>query len=218
MNKLFVGMCMTLILMELSSCVFDTVYVVHVTNHTNDTILIGYGGYNTIDSTKSFLSSAPWDTLTSDSDTITSARFFSHHWITPNGDSLIIYCLKTKINGSDKLSIGRHDLVPPDSSASYHRSYYPLFRFDQNQTGYFFVITLENARNHTWEEICRDTLYNRIAITQEMQKQGCHFDYWGNDSVSVRPKSHNTTVVVHKNNVKRCPKYQYHRLVHIKVL
>ena len=59
-------MCMTLILMELSSCVFDTVYVVHVTNHTNDTILIGYGGYNTIDSTKSFLSSAPWDTLTSD--------------------------------------------------------------------------------------------------------------------------------------------------------
>ena len=187
MKKVFI--LLIILSLTLVSCVIDFAYPMDVINHTNDTILIGYGGYNTIDSTKMFLPSAPWDTLTSDSDTITSARFFSHHWITPNGDSLIIYCLKTKINGSDKLSIGRHDLVPPDSSASYHRSYYPLFRFDQNQTGYFFVITLETARNHTWEEICRDTLYNRIVITQEMQKQGRYFDYWGKDSITVKPEA-----------------------------
>jgi hypothetical protein len=30
-------------------------------------------------------------------------------------------------------------------------------------------------------------LYNRIVITQEMQKQGRRFDYWGKDSVSVKP-------------------------------
>ena len=186
MKRLFWGTCMALILMILSSCVFDRIYVINLTNHTNDTILIGYGGYNTIDSTKIFLSSAPWDTLTSDSDTITCARVFSHNWITPNGDSLIFYSLETKLNGGDKLSIGRHDLVPPDSSVSFHRSYYPLFRFDQDQKGYFFVITLETARNHTWEEICRDTLYNRIVITQDMQKQGRSFDYWGKDSLSVR--------------------------------
>ncbi|MBR4729655.1 MAG: hypothetical protein IK075_05285 [Prevotella sp.] len=188
MKRLFWGIFITLILTGLSSCVFDTVYVIHVTNHTNDTILIGYGGYNTIDSTMMFLPSAPWDTLTSDSDTITSARVYSHRWITPNGDSLFFYCIDTKINGNDKLSIGRHDLVPPDSTASYHQSYYPLFQFDQDQKGYFFVITLETARNHTWEEICRDTLYNRIIITQEMQKQGRYYDYWGKDSLSVRPK------------------------------
>lgn len=89
MKRLFWGIFITLILTILSSCVFDTVYVIHVTNHTNDTILIGYGGYNTIDSTKMFLPSAPWDTLTSDSDTITSARVNSQRWITPNGDPLL---------------------------------------------------------------------------------------------------------------------------------
>jgi hypothetical protein len=187
MKRLFGGIWMTLILMILSSCVFDRIYIIHLTNHTNDTILIGYGGYNTIDSITWFLQSAPWDTLTSDSDTITSARLFSHRWITPNGDSLIMYCLHTKINGRDKLSIGRHDLVPPDSTAGYSEPHYPLFYYDQDQKGYFFVITLETARNHTWEEICRDTLYNRIVITQEMQKQGRRFDYWGKDSVSVKP-------------------------------
>lgn len=176
--------------MILSSCVFDTVYAIHVINHTNDTILIGYGGYNTIDSTKIFLPSLPWDTLTSDSDTITSNRFFIQRWVTPKGDSLTLYCINTTINDGEKLLIGRHDLVPPDSTANYHRSYFPLFQFDQDQTGYFFVITLEIARNYTWEEICCDTLYNRIVITQEMQKQGRCFDYWGNDSLSVRPDSH----------------------------
>jgi len=188
MKRLFGGICMALILMILSSCVFDTIYIIHVTNRTNDTILIGYGGYNTIDSTKWFLESAPWDTLTSDSDTITSARVNSQRWITPNGDSLIMYGLETKINGSDKLSIGRHDLVPPDSTAKFGRPYDHLFYYDQDQTGYFFVITLETARNHTWEEICRDTLYNKIVITQEMLKQGRHYDYWGKDSLSVRPE------------------------------
>ena len=185
MKRLVGGICITFTLMILSSCVFDTIYAIHMTNHTNDTILIGYSGYNTIDSTKWFLSSAPWDTLTSDSDTITSARVFSHHGMTPNGDSLIFYSLKTKLNGGEKLSIGRHDLVPPDSSVGFSRPYYPLFKLDPDQTGHFFVITLETARNHTWEEICSDTLYNIIVITQEMLKQGRQFDYWGKDSLSV---------------------------------
>ena len=102
MKRLFGGICMALVLTGLSSCVFDTMYVIRVTNHTNDTILIGYGGYNTIDSTTWFLEYAPWDTLTSDSDTITSARVYSHRWITPNGDTLYLYGLGTKINGSEK--------------------------------------------------------------------------------------------------------------------
>ena len=184
MKRLFGGIFITLILTVLSSC--DYVNVVFVTNRTQDTILIGSSRYNTIDSTKWLLESASWDTLTSDSDTITSARVYSHRWITPNGDSLIFYCLETKINGSDKLSIGRHDLIAPDSVSSYHELNCPLFYYNQDKTGYFFVITLETARNHTWEEICRDTLYDAIIITQDMLKQGRYFDYWGNDSLSVR--------------------------------
>ena len=171
--------------MGLWSCVFDSVYVIHVTNHTNDTILIGYGGYNTIDSIKWFLNSAPYDTLTSNNDTITSNRVLTSH-VTPNGDSLTFYWEETRINGGEKLSIGKHNLIPPDSTVYYGQPYFPLFYYDQDQIGYLFVITLETAREHTWEEICRDTLYNRIVITQQMQKQGRRFDYWGNDSISVR--------------------------------
>ena len=179
---------MALVLMVLSSCILDTVYAIHVTNHTNDTILIGYGGYNTIDSTKWFLNSAPWDTLTSKDDTLTFNRVLTRY-VTPNGDTLTFYWEETRINGGEKLSIGRHDLIPPDSTVSYHQPCDPLFYYDQDQTGYFFVITLENARKHTWEEICCDTLYNRIVITQEMQKQGRYFDYWGKDSITVKPEA-----------------------------
>ena len=188
MNRLLGGICMALVLMVLSSCVLDTVYAIHVTNHTNDTILIGYGGYNTIDSTKWFLNSAPWDTLTSKDDTLTFNRVLTRY-VTPNGDTLTFYWEETRINGGEKLSIGRHDLIPPDSTVSYHQPCDPLFYYDQDQTGYFFVITLENARKHTWEEICCDTLYNRIVITQEMQKQGRYFDYWGKDSITVKPEA-----------------------------
>ena len=184
MKRLFGGLCIALILMVLSSC--DYMESVFFTNRTQDTILIGSSRYNIIDSTEMFLSSAPWDTLTSDSDTITSARVYSHNWITPNGDSLTFYFLETKINGSDKLSIGRHNLIAPDSISSYSELNCPLFYHNQNKTGYFFVITLETARNHTWEEICHDTLYDAIIITQDMLKQGRYFDYWGNDSLSVR--------------------------------
>ena len=184
MKRLFEGICIALILMISQSC--DYMESVFFTNRTQDTILIGSSRYNNIDSTEMFLSSAPWDTLTSDSDTITSARVYSHNWIIPNGDSLIFYCLETKINGSDKLSIGRHNLVAPDSVSSYSELNCPLFYHNQDKTGYFFVITLETARNHTWEEICRDTLYNAFIITQDMLKQGRYFDYWGKDSLSVR--------------------------------
>ena len=145
--------------LALVSCVIDFAYPMYVINRTNDTILIGFGRYNNIDSTKRFMNSAPWDTLT-------------------------FYWEETRFNGGGKLSIGKHDLVPPDSSAGYHEPHH-LFIDRPNQTGCFYVIKLETARKHTWEEICRDTLYDTIVITQDMLKQGNHFNYWGNDSVSV---------------------------------
>ena len=57
--------------LALVSCVIDFAYPMYVINRTNDTILIGFGRYNIIDSTKRFLNSAPWDTLTSKDDTLT---------------------------------------------------------------------------------------------------------------------------------------------------
>ena len=163
MKRLFKGMCAILFSTGIFSCVIDFVYPMHIINHTNDTILIGFGHNNIIDSTKRFM---PSDTR----------------------DSIVFReSVMTEFNGKGKLSIGKHDLIPPDSSASYHEPHH-LFIDRPNQAGYFFVIKLETARKHTWEEICRDTLYNKIVITQEMQKQGRHYDYWGKDSLSVRPK------------------------------
>ena len=162
MKRLFWGICMILFLTGLSSC--DYMEIVSVTNHTQDTILIGASRYNSIDSTMRFLESTTIDTFALRTG----------------------YNNMTKFNGKDKLLIGQHDLIAPDSVSRYGELNCPLFYPNQDQKGYFFVITLETARNHTWEEICRDTLYNKIVITQEMQKQGRHFDYWGKDSLSVR--------------------------------
>lgn len=153
--------------LTLVSCVIDFVYPMHVINHTNDTILIGYGHNNIIDSTKWFMPSDTGDTLAFKGDTIVCREY-----------------VNTLFNGKGKLSIGKDDLIPPDSSAGYHEPHH-LFIDWPNQTGYFFVIKLETTRKHTWEEICRDTLYDTIVITQDMLKQGRRFDYWGKDSVSV---------------------------------
>ena len=157
MKRLFKGMWAVLFSLGTFSCVIDSVYPMHIINNTNDTILIGYGHNNIIDSTKWFMYSDTGDSL-----------------------AFKLGYVMTRFNGKEKLSIGEHDLIPPDSSAGYHEPH-PLFLDWPNQTGYFFVIKLETARRHTWEEICRDTLYDAIAITQDLLKQGNRFDYWGED-------------------------------------
>ena len=153
--------------LALVSCVIDFAYPMHIINHTDDTILIGYGHNNIIDSTKWFMDSDTGDSFVFKGDTLVCREY-----------------VDTKFNGKGKLSIGKDDIIPPDSIAGYHQLHH-LFIDWPNQTGYFFVIKLETARKHTWEEICRDTLYDIIIITQDMLKRGNHFDYWGNDSVSV---------------------------------
>ena len=103
MKKVFI----LLIVLSLAvvSCVIDFAYPMYVINHTNDTILIGFGRYNNIDSTKRFLNSAPWDTLTSKDDTLTFNRVLTK-CVTPNGDTLTFYWDETRINGGEKLTIG----------------------------------------------------------------------------------------------------------------
>lgn len=169
MKKLYKGVWAILFSIGVFSCVMDSVYVIHVTNHTNDTILIGFGRNNIIDSTKWFMPSDTGDTLAFKGDTIVFRE-----------------SVLTEFNGKENLSIGEHDLIPPNASANYHEPHH-LFLDRPNQTGYFFVIKLETARKHTWEDICRDTLYDTIIITQDMLKQGNHFGYWGKDSIIIIP-------------------------------
>lgn len=151
-----------MILMVLQSC--DYMKIISVTNHTQDTILIGSSRYSIIDSVTFFLELSTIDTFA-----IRTG-----------------YNIMTEFNGKDKLLIGQHDLIAPDSVSLYGELNAPPFYFNQDQTGYFFFITLDTARKYTWEEICRDTLYDAFVITQAILKQGRHFDYWGKDSISIR--------------------------------
>ena len=112
--------------LALVSCVIDFAYPMHIINHTDDTILIGYGHNNIIDSTKWFMYSDTGDSLVFKGDTLVCREY-----------------VDTKFNGKGKLSIGKDDIIPPDSSAGYHQSHH-LFIDWPNQTGYFFVIKLEN--------------------------------------------------------------------------
>ena len=43
--------------------------------------------------------------------------------------------------------------------------------FKQDNNGLFFIIKLETARNHTWDEICRNHLYDTLVVTREMLEQ-----------------------------------------------
>ena len=77
----------------------------------------------------------------------------------------------TEFNGKGKLELSEINLIPSDSTACYAVFNAPFFYDSQDQKGYFYIIKLENAKKYTWGEICRDTLYNKLVITQEMIEQ-----------------------------------------------
>ena len=74
----------------------------------------------------------------------------------------------TVMNNKGMLVISRNELIPPDSMAAYAE---PGRLFKQDNNGLFFIIKLETARNHTWDEICRNHLYDTLVVTREMLEQ-----------------------------------------------
>lgn len=112
----------------------------HIANKTTDTIIIVSADYNCIDSAIYFLPRG-------------GAKYDST-W--------------TEFNGKGKLELGEINLIPPDSTACYAVFNAPFFYDSQDHKGYFYIIKLKNAQKYTWGEICRDTLYDKLVITQEM--------------------------------------------------
>ena len=115
----------------------------YIANKTTDTIIIVSANYNSIDSAIYFL---------------------------PRGGSKYDSTW-TEFNGKGKLQLSEINLIPSDSTACYAVFNAPFFYDSQDQKGYFYIIKLENAKKYTWGEICRDTLYNKLVITQEMIEQ-----------------------------------------------
>ena len=74
----------------------------------------------------------------------------------------------TVMNNKGMLDISKNELIPPDSMAAYAE---PGRLFKRDNKGLFFIIKLETARNHTWDEICRNHLYDTLVVTREMLEQ-----------------------------------------------
>lgn len=128
----------------------------YILNNTKDTILIGISGYNAkynvIDSVGYFL----------------------------DKDSADYREQRTELDGRKKLKLGSSNLIPPHASGSYDAwsTYYgPRLGGDNGQKGYFFIIRLDDARNYTWDEICKKKLYKMLVVTGKMLEQGNVINY-----------------------------------------
>ena len=77
-------------------------------------------------------------------------------------------------NGESYLNLGPASMIMPDSIGIS-----PSSMNDENIL-YFFVIKWETAKKYTWEEICREELYDTLFIvTREMVKDGNGIGYCG---------------------------------------
>ena len=148
----------SVIICYLSSCIpaMDSVTFVHLKNCTNDTLIIGESDYDNIDSVwfdpidADRLSKEPLFTsidsilLDINKDYLESCEFYDEENITPeeltekNKEGMITY---------------------PDSL--YLVNEYLLF------DKYFFLIKLEDAKNHSWDEIRAKKLYKKWNVVRK---------------------------------------------------
>ena len=132
------------ILYSFVSCVLDTMESMSIKNCTKDTVIVGASFSSSIDSI--YMGEY--------------GRFRFYDRLGAKWDSTW-----TVMNNKGMLVISRNELIPPDSMAAYAE----LGRlFKQDNKGLFFIIKLETARYHTWDEICRNHLYDTLVVTREM--------------------------------------------------
>lgn len=152
---IFVLSCISFLLLScLAIC--ESRSCMYIFNNTKDTILIGISGYNAkynvIDSVGYFLDKDSAD--------------YREQW--------------TELDGGKKLKLGSSNLIPPHASGCYDAwsTYYgPRLGGDNGQKGYFFIIRLDDARNYTWDEICKKKLYKMLVVTGKMLEQGNVINY-----------------------------------------
>ena len=146
--------CISVIVSLLSSCItgWDSVTLVGFKNCTNDTLVIGGSDYDNIDSVWFFkdvnkLSKEPL--LTSiDSIILSDIKHIKH------------YC-DTTINQEEIFEKNKEGMITYPDSLFFVNEY---FLFDHY---YFFLIKLEDAKNHSWDEIRAKKLYKKWNVVRK---------------------------------------------------
>ena len=147
--------CISVIVSLLSSCItgWDSVTLVGFKNCTNDTLVIGGSDYDNIDSVWFFkdvnkLSKEPL--LTSiDSIILSDIKQIKH------------YC-DTTINQEEIFEKNKEGMITYPDSLFFVNEY---FLFDHY---YFFLIKLEDAKNHSWDEIRAKKLYKKWVVDRKI--------------------------------------------------
>ena len=147
--------CISVIVSLLSSCItgWDSVTLVGFKNCTNDTLVIGGSDYDNIDSVWFFkdvnkLSKEPL--LTSiDSIILSDIKHIKH------------YC-DTTINQEEIFEKNKEGMITYPDSLFFVNEY---FLFDHY---YFFLIKLEDAKNHSWDEIRAKKLYKKWVVDRKI--------------------------------------------------
>lgn len=99
---------------------------------------------------------------------IDSVKWFLDRWETVDSTW-------TEIDDCGSLYVSGNNLIPPDSMGCYVRT--SLFADSQGNKGYFFIIKLETTKNYSWNEICRNRLYDTLLVQREMLKNSNIVEY-----------------------------------------
>ena len=141
----------------LSSCLAVSVIApIPFKNNTNDSILVVTTRYNNIDSVERMVG-VLWERL----------RF--------NEMEKVVYTENLVINPGAE---GR-DIIFGHLPLFWPRRIVTRRAFN-HRNGYYFIITLETARNYTWDEIRKNRLYDTLIVTREtFRRNGWKIDYFG---------------------------------------
>ena len=164
-NKRNLLVCISVIASLLSSCipVMDSVTLVGFKNCTNDTLIIGESDCNDIDSAwwfgERFERPSKEPLLTSiDSILLDVSKNYLESWEFYDEEDKAI--TPTELAEKNREGI----IVYPDSFLLVK----DISLFNNTDTNYFFLIKLEDAKNHSWDEIRAKKLYKKwITVKKE---------------------------------------------------
>ena len=91
-------------------------------------------------------------------------------------ETLVCDTTKVKFKLKEDLEIVGSNKIAPDSFAIDDARIYS----GQDGKGYFYIFKYNSIKKHTWEEICKNHLYDTLVVTREMLKQGNRIEYHGN--------------------------------------
>ena len=157
--------CISVIAFLLSSClpVMDSVTLVGFKNCTNDTLIIGESDCNDIDSVwwfgERFERPSKEPLLTSiDSILLDVSKNYLESWEFYDEEDKAITPTELAEKNREEM------IVYPDSLLLVK----DISLFNNTDTNYFFLIKLEDAKNHSWDEIRVKKLYKKWVIERKM--------------------------------------------------